>query len=154
MRQFIQPCALVIANAGVFAALTVASAEVAYQANDSATSKNTATAINSTSAPEANTEIELAKARRIIDSMERHGVQDPALADLKNDLARKTASTMPSRHRSSNEDLRLRTAEGRWRAYAVASPLSWDIQPFNERAEFTPQLNEELFKSQNQQLSY
>lgn len=151
MRQFIQPCALILANMGVFAALTVASAEVAYQANDSTTSKNASTATNSSPASAANSEFELAKARRIIDSMERHGVRDPALADLKNDLAKKTASTIPSRHRSINEDLRFRTAAGRWRAYAVASPLSWDIQPLNERAEFAPQLNEELLKSQNQQ---
>ncbi|MBX9571948.1 MAG: hypothetical protein K2X77_23850 [Candidatus Obscuribacterales bacterium] len=143
MRTLIQPIALLIANAGVFTALTVASAEVAYKANESKSADKTPV--------QHSTDLELAKARRIIDSMERHGIRDEALQDLKHDLSKQLALHAPSQHQSQNEYLRFRTADGRWRGSPVAGPISQEIQPLNERADFTPQLNEQLFQGQAKQ---
>ena len=136
MKLFINPMALMIANAGVFAALTMASAEVAYQATESATQR-------------AATDTELAQARRIIDSMERHGVRDSALMDLKNDLRAQLAVKAPQHHLSANEFSRFRTADGRWRSEPIAAPTTWNMQPTNERKDFTPGLSEKLFEGQN-----
>ncbi len=140
MKTLFQPMALLIANAGVFAALTVASAEVAYTANEIASPKSNTSTLAS--------DIELAKARRIIDSMERHGINEPALQDLKNDLTQQIAIKIPKRPESANESLRYRTADGRWRAQPIASPSSWEIQPVSERGEYTPVL-ENMLKNQS-----
>lgn len=138
MKPIIHPLALLIANAGVFAALTVASAEVAYQANQ----------IPTAPANTAASEFELAQARRIIDSMERHGMNDAALKDLKNDVARQLAFKLPKRQMSPSESFQYRTADGRWRAQPLASQAAWEIQPLNERGDYAPAL-EPMLKSHN-----
>lgn len=131
--------ALLIANAGVFAALTVASAEVAYQANE----------MPSAPANTAASDFELAQARRIIDSMERHGMTDPALKDLKLDVARQLAFKLPKQQLSQNESFRYQTADGRWRAQPLASKAAWDVQPLNERDDYTPVLEPMLNSHKN-----
>lgn len=140
MKTLLHPMALLIANAGVFAALTVASAEVAYNANEITSSKQNPSPLAS--------DIELANAKRIIDSMERHGINDPALKELKNDLSQQIAIKLPKRPVNENELLRYHTADGRWRAQPIASPSAWEIQPVSERDDYTPVL-ENMLKSQS-----